>query len=244
LGAGTVAAPFLAGFAFTLLVLIVPTFANDETVVKGHGFTVARHATSFSGAPKLAALFLLASGLLLIFSVQAAIFVSYYGHTPDELKEWYPQSFPVAPDPAQPGQVPVPAALKHWDTPEFPATRVDTQWYSGAMRTYLRDQIKTANRWARWMRGLYHAAILSLLSGIAALVWPPAHQWSDIRTALTVLALVGVAIEGLWIVLATALSPKARKAQNTTTATNAEPGQAAAASQPSTSAATTVKPPG
>jgi hypothetical protein len=92
------------------------------------------------------------------------------------------------------------------------------------------------------MRALYHAGILSLLSGLAALVWPPAHQWSDIRIALTVLALLGVAIEGLWIVLASTLGPKAKIEQSTTTTTNMEPGQGADASQPSSSAATLVKP--
>jgi hypothetical protein len=201
-GAGTVAAPLLAGFSFTLLVLVVPTFADERTTInRTGGVQVIRQHEAFSAAPELAALLLLLAGLMLVFSIQAAIFVRYYNHSPADLKEWYPQYFRQAAA-AQPDAVEVPPDLENWDLPDAPAVRVGAQWYGGLMRKYLHDQIVLANRWARNMRLLYHLGILSLLSGLAVLVWPPSGQYSGIRVALAAVAVAGTAVEMAWILVA------------------------------------------
>jgi hypothetical protein len=197
--AGTVAAPLLAGFSFTLLVLVVPTFSGERTVLTGRsGVKVVQQHDAFSGAPEVAALLLLLAGLLLVFSIQAAIYMRYHSQTPGELAEWYPQYFREAQSDGSEA-LDVPSDLKGWDLPDAPAMRVGGRWYGGLMRKYLYDEIVTANKWAKRMRNLYHGGILSLLSGLTVLVWPPAGQGTPSRVALAAVALVGTIAEAVWI---------------------------------------------
>jgi hypothetical protein len=201
-GAGTVAAPLLAGFSFTLLALVVPTVGTERTVIAGgSGIRVVREHEAFSAEPTLAALLLLLAGLLLVFSVQAAIFVGYHRLSPSTLEEWYPQYFRQAPA-EHPDRADVPADLKNWDHPDVPATRVGTRWFAGAMRRYLYIELENANRWASATRNLYHFGILSLLSGLTDPVWPPVGQDRGVRVALVALAVAGTAVEAVWILVA------------------------------------------
>ena len=58
--AGTVAAPLLAGFSFTLLVLHLPTLGEKETAVRvGADVRVTETSQDFSALPELAAVALL-----------------------------------------------------------------------------------------------------------------------------------------------------------------------------------------
>jgi hypothetical protein len=196
--AGTVAAPLLAGFSFTLLVLLVPTLGEETTTVHV-GSTYRDVATSelFSALPEVAALLLLLAGLLLIASVQAAITARYFGHAPSDLEEWYPEFFPDASSGADPPAHA--AALEGWNVEGWPALRTDTKWYAGWLRRYFYEEVTRANRWAGATRLLYHAGILALLLGLTALVTPPAGGGEFWRWMLFGLALAGALAEGAWI---------------------------------------------
>ena len=62
--AGAVAAPLLAGFSLTLLILILPSLPRAP----GGAPAAAADAESFSAAPEIAAILFLVAGLLLIGS--------------------------------------------------------------------------------------------------------------------------------------------------------------------------------
>ncbi|MEA2467349.1 MAG: hypothetical protein QOJ57_1475 [Thermoleophilaceae bacterium] len=192
--AGTVAAPLLAGFSFTLLVLLLPTLGDERTTVRaGAAASVVKESQAFTAVPELAAILLLLAGLALVFSVQAAITTRYYAHSPAELEEWYPEYFPGE----EPPEADRPAG---WMTDDgWSAKRVGGKWYAGWPRQFLYEELKTGNKWAAWTRGLYHLGIVALLSGLTALVIPPAGGGSPGRTLLVVLAAVGVVVELSWI---------------------------------------------
>jgi hypothetical protein len=196
--AGTAAAPLLAGFAFTLFVLVVPTLGEDKTLLTtGKGTRLVTESNAFSAAPELAAGLLLFAGLLLIFSLQAAIYLQYHNLRPSDLAEWYPEYFPesVANPPEGTQQ------LGEWSTADWPAMRVENQWYGGWPRRFLRDEVQRADKHAKWMRWLYHLGILSLLGGLTALVWPPAGAGGSGRWALVVVGAIGVIAEVVWILM-------------------------------------------
>jgi hypothetical protein len=197
--AGTVAAPLLAGFSLTLLVLIVPTFAEKSTTVRSGTSRMTSTSDAFSALPEVGAVLLLLAGLLLIASVQAAITARYHGHAPADLEQWYPEYFPEA---AQ-GAVDPPAAvaaLSGWDVEGWPAVRTDTKWYAGWLRQYFYEEGWRANRWAGASRHLYHAGVLALLLGLSALVTPPAGAGGFWRWTLFAVAALGAALELAWIV--------------------------------------------
>ncbi len=195
----TVAAPLLAGFSFTLLVLLLPTFADETTTVEvGRDVRVIRDSHPFSAVPELAAILLLLAGLLLIGTVQAGIAARYHSHSPADLADWYPQFFPEGDNAA--GTGPDGAALPGWsDTDGWQAVHVGSKWFGAWPRKYLHDEIVTANKWASTARNLYHLGIMALLSGIVALVIPPPGQGTAWRVALAIVAGVGVVLEAIWI---------------------------------------------
>lgn len=111
--------------------------------------------------------------------------------------ELYPEYFPeeVAGYPC------TARVLPEWETEEWPAVRVGNQWYGGWPRRYLYQEWKEAERYAVWMRRLYHCGILCLLVGLTALVWPPESAGSLARWVLVFLGAIGVALEALWILV-------------------------------------------
>ena len=194
--AGSVAAPLLAGFAFTLLVLVMPSLEPASTeIVTRSGVAVVHKSEAFSASPALAAACLLFAGISLVFSVQAAIGLRYHNHSPSELAEWYPEYFPhTTEDPPPAAEI-----LGEWSSEDWPAMRVGGEWYGGWPRRYLAEERRKAHRYATWMRRLYHAGILSLLLGLTVLVWPPVTSAGPGRWSLVMIGALGVAIEIGWI---------------------------------------------
>jgi hypothetical protein len=198
--AGTVAAPLLAGFSFTLLVLVLPTLGEGETSVRiDQDVALVSDSESFSALPEFAAILFLAAGLLLVGSVQAAIAMRYHGHAPSDFEEWYPEYFREA---EHARDAPDPTGLAGWEGEEANPVQVDRRWYGGWPREYLYYELLTANWWARWSRRLYHGGILALLLGLTFLVVPAEGQWGLGRSALLVVAAVGVIAEAAWILAA------------------------------------------
>lgn len=196
--AGAAAAPLLAGFAFTLFVLVVPMLGERRTLATtAEGTRLVTESDAFSAAPELAAGLLLLAGLLLIFSVQAAIYLRYHNLRPSEIAEWYPEYFPESTE-GSPGEA---ERLGEWSTADWPAMRVGDRWYGGWPRRFLHEEVRRAGRYAGWMRWLYHLGILSLLVGLTALVWPPADSESLGRWALVVVGAIGALVEVGWIVI-------------------------------------------
>jgi hypothetical protein len=197
--AAAIAAPLLAGFSFTLFALVVPSLDQQPTTIElPHHRTIFTEGHPFSAAPELAAGLFLLAGLLLVFSVQAAILLRYHNHSPSELAEWYPEYFPEAAGEVAPAAA---QALPQWDSPEWHAVQVGSRWYGGFPRRYLAEEIPRANRAAVWMRWLYQLGILALLIGLTAFVWPPPGQCHPGRWALAAVGVLGASIEfgGLWL---------------------------------------------
>ena len=191
--AGTVAAPLLAGFSFTLLVLLLPTLGQKNTTVEASGnVRVITESQAFSAIPEVAAILLLLAGLLLVGSVQAAISMRFHAHTPGDYEEWYPQFFRE--DDA--GEKP-----PGWSCEGADPMAVGTKWYGGWPRKRLFDQVVLANRWAAWARGLYHAGIMALLLGLMFLVIPPETDGNIGRWVLFAVAAAGAVAEATWISL-------------------------------------------
>lgn len=198
--AGSVAAPLLAGFAFTLLALMVPTLGDHAGIaLSGKGIAFSSQSPSLSGLPELAAVCLLLSGLAFVFSVQAAIQVKFHNHRPSEIIELYPEYFPK--DPSE--QPAIASALPEWHSEEWPALQVGEQWYGGWPRRFLHEEWQRAQVNAHRMRWLYHLGILALLVGLTALVWPPSDAKSTGRWLLVGLGATGVLIESAWIAIPT-----------------------------------------
>jgi hypothetical protein len=199
--AGAIAAPLLAGFSFTLFALVVSSLGSHATSIELSGHrTLISQGDGFSAVPELAAGLFFLAGLLLIFSVQAAILLRYHNHSPSELAEWYPEYFPEADGEEAPASA---RALAGWEEPGWPAARVGSRWYGGFPRRYLAEEIRRADRAASWMRRLYHAGILALLVGLTALVWPASGEGDPARSALVVLGALGVLVEFVWVAGAT-----------------------------------------
>lgn len=193
--AGTVAAPLLAGFSFTLLVLLLPMLSTSRTtVVASGGVRLVSESQSFSAAPELAAGMVLLAGLLFIFSVQAGVFVLQNSREPVDLLQWYPEYFPV-------GKLKTDelAELREWDEDKWQALNVGDQWFAGWPRKHLYEQARAANRWADRMRRLYQGGIVLLLTGLTVLVWPPAEDAGAGRWALVCIGAFGVLAEVSWI---------------------------------------------
>jgi len=195
--AGAIAAPLLAGFSFTLFALVVPSLDGQSTAIElSHHRTIITESQPFSAAPELAAGLFLLAGLLLVFSVQAAIRLRYHNHSPSELAEWYPEYFPeaagkVVPEAAQ--------ALPGWDSLQWQAVQVGSRWYGGFPRRYLAEEVPRANRAAVWMRWLYQLGILTLLVGLTVFVWPAPGQSHPGRWALAAVGAFGALIEFGWV---------------------------------------------
>lgn len=196
--AGTVAAPLLAGFSFTLLVLLLPTLEGKRTTVRaGADVRVVSESQDVSALPELAAISLLLAGLLLIASVQAAISMRFHSHSPGELQEWFPEYFPESEDPAvAPATEDLPPG---WDDGEAQPTNVGKQWFGGWPREYLSGQLREASRWGRWARRLYHGGVLALLIGLVFLVAPPGDDGTCGRWVLFGVAVLGALGEFIWI---------------------------------------------
>lgn len=196
-GAGTVAAPLLAGFSFTLLVLLLPTLEDTSMKVKiGSSEGVIRESKAFSGAPELAAIFLLVAGLLLVACVQAVLTMRYHDVRPSTLQEWFPHLLPVS---SEVGKEPDRArSIRGWEWKDATPIAVGTSWYAGYARWRLWSGITSANRWARAARHLYHGGIMSLLLGLLFLVVPTGDP-TPARWVLLGLATLGVAAELGWI---------------------------------------------
>jgi hypothetical protein len=193
--AGTVAAPLLAGFSFTLLVLLLPTLADKQTTVgSGADVRVVTESQAFSATPELAAILLLTAGLLLIGSVQAAVSIGYHALTPADYEEWYPQYFRDLGSGEEP-----PKDLDGWSWKGADPVAVGNRWYAGWPRKHLFEQILIANRWAARARWLYHAGILALLIGLIFLVVPPDDADGLARWALFGVAVAGALAEVTWI---------------------------------------------
>lgn len=193
--AGTVASPLLAGFSFTLLVLLLPSLGSSKTTIHGaRGLRVVTEEQHFSGAPEAAAILLLLAGLLLVASVQAAITVRYHAQTPASYAEWFPQYFRDGDDGVRP-----PQDLKGWSWEGVDAARVGDRWVGGWARKHLHEQLVLANWWANLTRWLYHLGILALLAGLALLVLPPDDQTTPGRWLLFGIAGAGVVGEVAWI---------------------------------------------
>lgn len=193
-GASSVAAPLLAGFAFTLLLLILPTLAEDNGA-----------SQPFSRLPELAALLLLLAGLLLVMCVQAALTARYHTHTPGELEELYPEYFrdDAAFDPSSAPE------KKRWTTNEWPARRVGSKWYGGWVLQFFHEESEQARKWSSAARHLYHVGIVSLLAGVAIAVLPPADDADAWRWTVAVVAVAGALVEVVWILSGTRLGERA-----------------------------------
>lgn len=194
--AGTTAAPLLAGFSFTLFVLVLPTIDAHRSAARVASSVFFTGSDPFSRYPTQAALLLLLAGLLLIASVQAALAVKRHGLTPSQLAEWFPEHVRSEP----PASAEERERLK-WDLPGLPAMHVSERWYAGLVRRYQRQETTKALWWARVTRYAYHLGILALLAGLAVLVVPPAGTDGGWRWALFGVATAGVIGEALWIVL-------------------------------------------
>jgi len=192
--AGTVAAPLLAGFSFTLFVLLLPSLGDRQTTVHTGGqVRVVTESEPFSATPELAAIFVLLAGLLLIASVQAALTVGYHAHRPADFEEWYPQFFRegVAGEKA-------PEDLAGWSWEEVKPMAVGDKWYGAWPRKHLFEEVVIANRWAAITRWCYHAGILSLLVGLTFLV-VPADSDELWRWVLLGITAAGAVAEATWI---------------------------------------------
>lgn len=197
--AGTVAAPLLAGFSFTLLVLLLPTLGQNQTTIQaGADVRVVNESQDFSALSEPAAVSLLFAGLMFIFSVQAAIAMRFHAHTPAELQEWFPEYFREGVEGVQtPPDVP---GLAGWHEESAPAISAGKRWYGGWPREHLFNELLMANRWGRRARQLYHYGIAALLLGLAFLVTPPGGEGSLGRWALLAVAVTGVLVELAWII--------------------------------------------
>lgn len=188
--AGTSAAPLLAGFSFTLLVLVLPRLDAGAA---------AAESKPFSQYPVEAALLLLLAGLLLIACVQAALGLKFHGTSSSELAEWFPEHV----------RAPAPATEEErerldWDA-ELPAMTVGDRSCAGWVRVYQRRHLKAGLFWAKITRYTYHCGILALLCGLTLLTIPPEGVARPGRWALTMVAGAGAALELLWIVLTSEL---------------------------------------
>jgi hypothetical protein len=193
--AGTVASPLLAGFSFTLLVLLLPSLGSSKTTVYGErGLRIATEEQHFSAAPEIAAILFLLAGLLLVASIQTAITVRYHAQTPTNYAEWFPQYFREG----EHGDDP-PADLKGWSWEGVEPARVGDKWIGGWARKHLHEQLVLANWWASLTRWIYHLGILALLSGLALLVLPPNDQATLGRWLLFGIASAGALGEAAWI---------------------------------------------
>jgi hypothetical protein len=191
--AGGVAAPLLAGFSLTLLVLLLPELGESGARASG---AAASHDEPFSAFPGLAGFLLLLAGLLLIATVQASIYLRYHSQSPAQIEEWYPEYFVEGEQPSTEAQPP------EWSTDDWPALRAGGKWYGGWARKFLSDATATANTAAKWTRRLYHFGILALLGGVTALVTPPGGDWTAWRTVMFATALGGTVGELFWILRA------------------------------------------
>jgi hypothetical protein len=192
--AGTIAAPLLAGFSFTLLVAVLPILDSDSrSVVPIAGTPAGQQTEAFSRFPEVAGVMLLLAGVLLVMCVQFTIRARYYGHSPNELEELNPEYFRD-----DPGFTPD-KAPKWVDFSD--AARVGDKWYAGPVRHFFESEWERASKARDWGRNAYHAGILSLLTGIAFLVTPPGEQGSFGRWAMFGIAAAGVLAELAWIVI-------------------------------------------
>jgi hypothetical protein len=162
----------------------------------------------FSGAPEAAAALLLAAGIALIGSVQAAITLRKHTTTPSELEEWYPEYFREAVDgPTEADDQfeddgrPVVMGSFIESTGGWSYRQVGRRSYGAQVRERLYSETLKANRWAAWARRLYHAGVVALLAGLTALVWPPAGDWQTWRYVLVGLAGSATVAECIWIQL-------------------------------------------
>lgn len=194
-GAGTVAAPLLAGFSFTLFVLLLPTLSPGRTVASSKGgLRLVSESHGFSAAPEVAAGLVLIAGLLFIFSVQAAVFLHQHSREPADLLQWFPEYFPSGDLSA--AEL---AQLTKWNQGVWQAQSVGQQWFAGKPRKHLYEQARIANKWAGRMRALYQGGILLLLVGLTVLVWPPPADASMGRWLLVCIGAIGVVVELGWI---------------------------------------------
>jgi hypothetical protein len=195
---GTVAAPLLAGFSFTLLVLLLPTLGTSGSAVQIGGTRGASTSEPFSAMPDVAAVLILIAGLLLIACVQAAITARYFGHAPADLEGLFPEYFPEATrDSTEPPEEAT--ALPGWEEDGWPALRAGTKWHAGWIRRYFYEEVWQASRWAVATRTLYHFGILALVLGLTALVTPPAGAGGFWRWTLFGVATLGALGEAGWI---------------------------------------------
>lgn len=193
--AGSVAGPLLAGFSFTLFVLLLPTLSPEKTVVATpHGLRVVSESPGFSAAPEVAAALVLLAGLLFVFSVQAAAFVRQHTHEPADLLQWYPEYFPKGDLERQAA-----AGLPGWNEGPWQAWNVGDQWIAGWARKFLYAEVQVANRWADWMRRLYQGGILLLLAGLTVLVWPPPGDGDFGRWLIVGIGVAGATAEAGWM---------------------------------------------
>ena len=216
--AGTIAAPLLAGFAFTLLVLVLPSIGDTQTATQLAEQTGAVAGTHpFSRFPELAVGLLLLAGLLMIMSVQAAIHARRHVHGPGDIEELYPQYFRDAPgfDPAKE------PAWTQWTTPEWPAVELDGRWYGGWARRFFYEERKAAVWWYVRTRWLYHLGILSLLAGITILLVPPSSSADGWRWLIVAIAAAGALAEAAWMVPTSPFTELALKVRRTSHAGNA-----------------------
>ncbi len=193
-GAGSVAAPLLAGFSFTLFVLLLPSLSPDKTVVTVRGARLVTESEGFSAAPEVAAGLVLLAGLLFVFSVQAAMFLRMRNHRPADLMELYPHYFPQGDS-----ELKVAEKLPGWNDGKWLARNVGDRWFAGWTRKYLYTETRSANRWADWMRRLYQSGILALLVGLTVLVWPPEGAGDTGRWAMVGIGIVGTLGEVTWM---------------------------------------------
>lgn len=219
----------LAGFSFTLLVLLLPSIDNETRTATPDGFEVAM-AGPFSGAPQIAAVLFLAAGVFLVGSVQAAIHLRMHAVSPSELEEWLPHNFRESREPSSPDNMrqededeyqadglPI-AVPSFWKTDDgWTHRRVGDHWFGAQARQWLHEELAQADRWAWWTRLLYHCGIVALLAGLTALVSPPHDQWSAWRYVIVAVAGLATAVELCWIaVLSIQRSPAAETVRQPT----------------------------
>ena len=189
--------------------LLLPSIDHESRTVTAAGIEITR-TQAFSGMPELAAVLLLAAGVSLIGSVQAAITMRKHATTPNELEEWHPNYFRESTDAGEDDdQFRADGAPKaqgsFWMTAGgWEHRQVGTRWYGAQVRERLYTELVKANRWAHWTRRLYHVGVVALLAGLTALVWPPGGEWNLWRSVLVGLAGAATAAECIWIRLARA----------------------------------------
>lgn len=127
---GSAVAPLLAGAAFTMTALLFPSLA-------------APPQSAFSKWPEISLALFVATGICMISTVQAALWVRRYECTPDELCQWWPE---------------------HVNRQEEPDA-----W----LRTVQSNLRKEAYAWAERARAFFHVGILCLLAGVAVVSQPP-----------------------------------------------------------------------